>query len=435
MQATATIQIQNKPFSGVKNHVKHLEKQNHSNKNINNNDTKFNDYLVASRAYIERKTQETFAPELAIYNQKQIKSRHKNNVKTLAEYVKNKKWSKRAVATFGNSELQTELVKGKSETEKIELFQKETAGLLNYAKSFNRINSNFVLFAAVTNVDENKKEIGAPHVHLDVRPLSKTKSGKASMNINNALQAEYEHDNPGKEIPKDTRKLMSWWRTKNDKLLVKEMGKVLGINFTLQRMDRDKKDMGLSMEDFQERQDVKKENTKLLAELDPEATIKWQKTDSKKEIETEKVSTYQGRQEAQSAPLGAIWARLNQASNYLREQAQKRIEKLRQQIKLKYQQLVQRRNVWITKTRERIRQKTEQIRDQSSNLKRSNEVAPTKKSGSGSETTISQIAATRTRIRQKNNELETEQRRSRELDLRDQRIRQRNHDRDFGPSR
>ncbi|MVF15990.1 hypothetical protein [Fructilactobacillus sanfranciscensis] len=435
MRATATIQIQNKPFSGVENHVKHDEKQKHSNKNINKNDTKFNDSLMATPEYIDHKTEETFGPELEIYNQKQIASRHKNNVKTLSEYVKNKKWSKRAIATFGNSELQTELLKNKTDEEKAELLRQETVGLLNYAKQFNRHNSNFILFAAVTNVDENKEEIGAPHVHLDVRPMSKTKSGKASMNINNALRAEYENDNPGEKVPKDTRKLMSWWRDKNDRLLVQEMSKALDIDFTLQRIDRDPKDMGLSMEDFQQRQDEKKENTKLLAEIDPEATIKWQRTNSKEEVETEKVSTDQGRQEAQSAPLGAIWARLNQASSYLREQTQKRLEKLRQQIKLKYQQLVQRRNDWITKTRERIRQKTNRIQTQSSELNRSNEITTTEKSKSYPEAIVKQIEETRKRIRHKNKKLEAEQRRSRELDLRDQRIIQRNHDRDFGPSR
>lgn len=234
MKITATLNISNKSYSGIKNHVTHDKKIKHSNKNIDYEKTQFN--IVDnnfSDEEIQKIKEQRYQKSFEKYNAAQYKSRHKSNMyKDVSDFIKSKEkkhsFDKTAVATFGNKQDQDELLSGKTEEQKNAILSKESKGLADYTKEFNQRNKYLKIASYATNVDES-----TPHVHMQILSLGKTPKGKPSMSLNNALLAEYKYQT-GEDI-KDTRKALSWFREQEDNSLVKHVSRSLGNSYSLNR--------------------------------------------------------------------------------------------------------------------------------------------------------------------------------------------------------
>lgn len=224
MDITATNDFKNQSYSGIKKHVQHDPKLNHSNDDIKPEFTKYNrSEILLDYHMMDDIKMDMFLDDCLEYNEKQIKSRHKSNFKNnLDEYIqmktRKKNWDKCLVSTFGNKKDQDELLNGLNDDEIAYVLKKQSHALSEFARDFNRRNKYLKIERYTTNVDES-----TPHLHAQVIPLGRTKKGKASLSLNSALSAEYKYKT-GHEL-KDSRQILSWFRNSEDNILTSFMSK------------------------------------------------------------------------------------------------------------------------------------------------------------------------------------------------------------------
>lgn len=343
LRITATLNIQNKSYSGVKNHVTHDQNIKHSNQDIKFDKTQFNqsEILINEKELTQIK-EERYQKAFEKYNATKLKSRHKSMMfKDVNEYVKSKEkknsFDKSLVATFGNKEDQDELLKDKSDDEIQAILKQESQGMANYAKSFNERNQYLKIGQFTTNVDES-----TPHLHAQVIPLGRTAKGKPSMSLNNALKAEYKLKT-GENV-KDSRKALSWFREQEDNSLVSHVKESLNRDYELTRThehvaDFDnykkikeeldnrskvvKKQEYVLQNDKKEIKNYKTETTDLIKTYEPTHKIKpTAKIEEPSEVQTEK-----GYKEHLNSPVKNLF---HSAIQVIKRTAEREFKKIRE---------------------------------------------------------------------------------------------------------
>jgi acetolactate synthase small subunit len=265
MKITATLNIANQSFSGVKKHVEHDKKINHSNKSIDYEKTQFNQTKeILNSDDLNQIKKERYQDQFEKYNASQKKSRHISKMfKNVNEFVKSKEktnsFDKTGVATFGNKQNQDELLDGKSPDEVKNILIAESKGMAEYADHFNERHQFIKVARYTTNVDES-----TPHIHMQMIPLGKTAKGKPSMSLNAALKSEYQYQT-GSSIT-DTRKALSWFREQEDNALVSSVSKELGKDYSLTRTNEHVQDFD-AYKKIKERLDDKTEENKRQAKI------------------------------------------------------------------------------------------------------------------------------------------------------------------------
>lgn len=153
----------------IKKHAEHDPDINHSNKNIEFENTKYNiqgqlldyDELMNSR----------YSDYVKEHDAKMVKSRHQKDVygsvDNYLSAMKNQPYVT-MVATFGDMELKKELL---TRLDEYAFHKGSSMALDDYVRGFNERNSELKITDYVTNVDEK----GAPHVHAQVVPMGRTK--------------------------------------------------------------------------------------------------------------------------------------------------------------------------------------------------------------------------------------------------------------------
>lgn len=124
------------------------------------------------------------------------------------------------------------------------VYRAVSAGLADYAKSFNKRNPHVVMFDTYIHMDEK----GAPHLHAHIMPYvntginSKGRPKKPSTSLNRALRETYG--------VVDTRACMRKFRDSEDHALIDSMNKALrayGITYKLSLMRKKKIDPNLTV--------------------------------------------------------------------------------------------------------------------------------------------------------------------------------------------
>lgn len=227
---TATFDIKNSSFKGVKKHVEHDASLNHENKDIIPSRTKYNitEDLI-SNADFNSTMENRYHDKFIKYNRGRKKSGHTSAMyKNVDDYIKarfnrktNHSLDKTAVVTFGNKQNQDSIFgyidavsHGKVKKNNIHMvLSNQSKNLANYARGFNNRNKYLKIKRFTTNLDES-----TPHVHIQLIPLGVTSSGNPSISINNAIKCEY-HYETGRNIS-NSRNAMKWFREKEDNSLV-----------------------------------------------------------------------------------------------------------------------------------------------------------------------------------------------------------------------
>lgn len=251
---TTNLQSTNKGFSGVQKHVEHDDKINHSNKDINFDETKFN--LYSNNTQVDKEVDEWNENKFGDFISKHDKTqREKGHSERQYGSVKNylaKKKKATGVLTIGNMEIQNQLMKrfckedsyeilknkDGSSTYKFKLDSKEN---INEARKFYNCYNRALERAVVdpnlffpgqknekvylndylktgrwaTNVDEK----GACHIHYEVATFGLTRKGNRPTNsLNQALTSLYKAVN-GEET--SGREATKWFRGRMDKHALK----------------------------------------------------------------------------------------------------------------------------------------------------------------------------------------------------------------------
>lgn len=226
-KTTATIQVGSKSQIGTKGYAgiqKHVERQykNDGNQNIDFSKSKYNFY--GSAANYTALLHKHFDEYIKIHDEKQKRSDRK--YKNLKGFLKGKSADKVVVATFGSKETKDLFIKQFMSKNSIldtdanlrlvtdSYLKAVSAGLKNYCEKFNQRHTNLKICKFGTNVDE----LGAPHAHIQLVPLGKTKKGKPSYSFNSALSSEYgDYESPNNA-------LLKRFRAEEDKRLVDMVG-------------------------------------------------------------------------------------------------------------------------------------------------------------------------------------------------------------------
>ncbi|MCK8607797.1 hypothetical protein [Apilactobacillus ozensis] len=329
--------------------MQHDPKLNHSNKDIDYTRTKFNQSgILIDKFKIKQIEINRYNEQFEKYNYSQMKSGHRSRMyKDIDEYIKakakNSSIDKSMVATFGNFENQQRLLSQFSKDEKDHVLQLQSDGLADYAEHFNERNKYLKIAQYTTNVDES-----TPHIHMQLITLGRTKKGKPSMSFNAALKNEY-NDKTGKEI-KDTRKALSWFREREDNILVNHINQKLDLNYELTRTNEhvenfdgykkikqslDLKKMTLTFEKSQFNIDkyhfksdtnlTKNNSIKLLKEIAPE-----HKTEDKY---AEPVVSEIGEKQHLNKPINTIFNYVYKSLKKLKSKQEKMINKFKNEFK------------------------------------------------------------------------------------------------------
>lgn len=330
---TVTNEVQNKPFSGVKFHVKHKKYDrtgheiNHSNKNIDFNRTKFNKTIVNEKFdFLESKKSDIIPEfifsklagnksaeadlskikkikpadltkigklkpierqlleETILYDCKRIKSGHSSEIKkSIYEYVKGRKGilQKRGVITLGNQDdWPSSYPKTPKEADRLnKIFE-------TYVEDFNHtFGENMLITKAVTNLDE-----ATPHLHYELTMTSK-KNGKVSFSLNENVKQARERMT-GKPAPKDSRANLKWFREKTDNMMIDSLNRNAEPTFQLKRTgEHTAKDQKVYKE-IKEQQ--KRANCEIIRDYEPNAIITYGKDEQGNEVESDPIKTETG---------------------------------------------------------------------------------------------------------------------------------------------
>ncbi|MCL0330817.1 hypothetical protein, partial [Apilactobacillus xinyiensis] len=231
--------IQNKSYAGVKKHVEHDPNIKHSNKDIYDDRTQYNqsEILISKEDLLALK-EKRYKVDLLKHNYSAYQSRHyKNMFDSFEDFMqykeKNSSFDKSMVVTFGNKNDQDKLIEPETpmcfaDDDTKQILINQSNALADYARSFNKRNKYLKIAEYTTNVDES-----TPHLHAQLIPLGRTAKGKASMSLNAALKAEFKYKT-GKSI-KDNRKVLSWFRNAEDSYLIQCMNKYMPQQYELTR--------------------------------------------------------------------------------------------------------------------------------------------------------------------------------------------------------
>lgn len=194
-----------KTWSGIKKHLEHDDKLNHSNEFLNTKESK------ALRKYNRREvlidfdkwTEQKFSGYVLEHDKKAIKKSRFvfGSVESFLKYGSNgqrrsKTLDKLYSVKFSDKETWDKLIKicDENSLSKDALFCAVRDGFSLYAHGFNSRNPNLVMFEEVTHMDE----VGAPHFHGRVIPfISATEAGKKpSWALNKVFQTQFNESKP-----------------------------------------------------------------------------------------------------------------------------------------------------------------------------------------------------------------------------------------------
>lgn len=184
-------------FGQIRMHLRHEEKVNHKNKNIDFSLTKYNSTKAIDNTPEGRKEwnrikktihklhNEFFKDLVEEHDKKQVKESRK--YKTVSNYLKGKKYEREMLAQFGSEDSNIEL-REKLNLSKEEYAQISNNALTKYVKSFIERNGKYFKVGAIANnVDEK-----LPHTHMQVFPMAYNEKGKPTYSLNAAVKCTLE---------------------------------------------------------------------------------------------------------------------------------------------------------------------------------------------------------------------------------------------------
>ena len=220
----------NKKWSGIQKHLEHDENVKHKNKYLETEESKrlrkYNKTI--NLVDFDKWTEKYFKDYVFEHDKKNLdKSRFvfgsvKNFLRVdTSGKTRKKSLDKLYLMKFSNEEDYQKLFKKvkqsfkdekhlddeKSEEKAILLFR---TSLENYARGFNKRNTNIIAFCGTIHMDEE----GAPHIHLRTMPFvpAKNATDKPKWAINQALRTQYKH--------KDTRTNLKDFRKQEDTSMI-----------------------------------------------------------------------------------------------------------------------------------------------------------------------------------------------------------------------
>ncbi|MHA8263694.1 hypothetical protein ACYATO_08410 [Lactobacillaceae bacterium Melli_B3] len=245
LNATGTINIsKNYNWGAIKKHAEHDPNINHSNKDIEFENTKYNsqgqllnyDELMTAR----------YSDYVKEHDEKMIKSRHKKDVYgTVDNYLskmKNQPYMT-MVATFGDMKLKDKVYSITNSKDSV--LKDYNDALVDYISGFNERNSELKITEYVTNVDEK----GAPHIHAQIVPMGRTKKGNPSTSLTSALNIQYG--------TKDSREALRMFRAQEDQEVINSFNRFFGYPESNEKafsLIRTGKKGGRPMPEYQENQ-------------------------------------------------------------------------------------------------------------------------------------------------------------------------------------
>lgn len=273
--ATENFSTSDKGWRGVKKHMEHDPKLNHSNKDIFAEVTKYNQSgEVFSQTVIRKRLDAFFGKYVKEHDQKAIKSRHKDRIWGSVEKYLSSKKKVTVVATIGDMETKNTLIKqlcpqGSYKTVPIpssptgqtlvitdpevaeKFYGTYAEALRNFLSCNYKINgaSNFS-YLIPGRYSIHVDEAGAPHVHFEVFPTGRTNKGRPTCSLNQTISS-FAQRALGKKI--SGRKALAWYRDFFDKAMVNQLNhsftkaypdKFQGLEF----YRKGSKDVGRSME-------------------------------------------------------------------------------------------------------------------------------------------------------------------------------------------
>lgn len=239
-----------------------------NNSNINPDDSKYNIYYNYSNQrsnggnihgsyknmhqLVHKLDNQQWGKSLKKHNDSARKHHQPSRLKTMNEYLSGNKKHRfeYALGSLGSNARQKIDRKIKSKFPKVTnavIKEMYSLALVEYASGYNGRNHCTRLLGFGTNVDEDKKYLGAAHVHFVLYNLGHTKTGKPSASLGRALANEYHMSN--------ARKAMSYWHKKESIALLANVQNVMnqkfrGLNLKLEYAPTHATQTGLTMTEY-----------------------------------------------------------------------------------------------------------------------------------------------------------------------------------------
>lgn len=275
MKCTVTIDLHSDKngYSGIIKHNEHDPEINHSNKDINFEESQFNLYKTSTDK-LNKWNEEKFGEFVKVHDKKQRKSGHADRqYGSVKNYLKSKNKAT-MILTVGNMEIQTKLMKrfcnpDSFHVEKLSdgtehgVFNLKTKSDIDEAKKFYNCFNNALVKATSHRVEWTKNgkktklsdylyrgryavhndELGMSHIHCELGTFGMTRKGKRPTNsLNQALTSLYKAVN-GKQV--SGREATKWYRTSVDKFalrcLERELHKTYNVPEKEQILEFDRK--------------------------------------------------------------------------------------------------------------------------------------------------------------------------------------------------
>lgn len=269
--STMNIDVSGATFGKILNHVRHEENQEHSNKDINSDFTKFDierhfngkEWTKENSNYWKQKlVNDEVKPFIKKYNDK-LDQKHKYRAyKNADDYLQRCKgeYDRRAIVTLGNQETAEQMFlvvystieqralnagHGLSDDEvTAKTYQIYNEIFKTYVDEFNLHNEPLEITDYVTNLDEG----GAPHMHFRLMQYGTDRKGKPVLNMTKSIKKSMHVS--GKM---SNKQVMSQFRSREDKRLIECANDVFhqnGIDLELNLIRLKPSETGLSMEDY-----------------------------------------------------------------------------------------------------------------------------------------------------------------------------------------
>lgn len=307
MKCTVTIDLHSDKngYSGIIKHNEHDPEINHSNKDINFEESQFNLYKTSTDK-LNKWNEEKFGEFVKVHDKKQRKSGHADRqYGSVKNYLKSKNKAT-MILTVGNMEIQTKLMKrfcnpDSFHVEKLSdgtehgVFNLKTKSDIDEAKKFYNCFNNALVKATSHRVEWTKNgkktklsdylyrgryavhndELGMSHIHCELGTFGMTRKGKRPTNsLNQALTSLYKAVN-GKQV--SGREATKWYRQNVDKFALKclerELHKTYNVPEKEQILEFDRKSkhddvvVGRSMEQVKADKKRIADNKKQLADI------------------------------------------------------------------------------------------------------------------------------------------------------------------------
>ena len=277
MKCTVTIDLHSDKngYSGIIKHNEHDPKINHSNKDINFEESRFN-VCKTSTEKINKWNENKFGEFVNVHDEKQRKSGHaERQYGSVRNYLKSKNKAT-MILTVGNMEIQTQLMKrfcdpSSFHIEKLKdgtehgVFNLKTKSDIEEAKKFYDCFNNALVMATAngvgwTNKNNGKRinisdylyrgryaihndELGMSHIHCELGTFGMTRKGNRPTNsLNQSLTSLYEAVN-GKKV--SGREATKWYRNNVDRYALRclehELHRVYNVPKEEKILDFDRK--------------------------------------------------------------------------------------------------------------------------------------------------------------------------------------------------